>query len=149
MTGKSHWEKVYTNKPAASVSWYQEHAERSLSLLHDTAITKSAAIIDVGGGASTLVVDLLAEGYTDVTVLDLSSAALSATKQRLGPLAAKAQWREADVTDPVGRCATVRLLLLPSGSFVDVCNTHIEQVALSRILAGGWMRNSRQSCLSC
>ncbi len=98
MENKSHWEKVYAAKPATSVSWYQEHAECSLSLLNDTGISKSAAIIDVGGGASTLVDDLLAKGYTDVTVLDLSSSALSAAKKRLGTLASKVKWLEADVT---------------------------------------------------
>lgn len=99
MESKSHWEKVYSAKPATSVSWYQEHAERSLSLLCNTGISKSAAIIDVGGGASTLVDDLLAEGYSDVTVLDLSAAALAAARQRLGALAAKVQWLEADVAE--------------------------------------------------
>jgi len=99
MEKKSHWEKVYTAKPAISVSWYQEHAECSLSLLGNTGISKSAAIIDVGGGASTLVDDLLAEGYSDVTVLDLSAAALSAARKRLGALAAKVKWLEADVIE--------------------------------------------------
>jgi 2-polyprenyl-3-methyl-5-hydroxy-6-metoxy-1,4-benzoquinol methylase len=99
MENKIHWEKVYAAKPATSVSWYQEHAECSLALLNNTGITKSAAIIDVGGGASTLVDDLLAEGYSDVTVLDLSASALSAAKKRLGALAVKVQWLEADVTE--------------------------------------------------
>lgn len=95
---KNYWDKVYAAKAATSVSWYQEHAECSLSLLHKTGITRSAAIIDVGGGASTLVDDLLAEGYSDVTVLDLSAAALSAARLRLGTLAAKVKWLDADVT---------------------------------------------------
>lgn len=99
MESKSHWERVYGTKATTSVSWYQEHAECSLSLLRNTGIAKSAAIIDVGGGASTLVNDLLADGYSDVTVLDLSAAALSAARQRLGARAAKVQWLEADVTE--------------------------------------------------
>jgi len=99
MKSKSYWEKVYAAKATTSVSWYQEHAECSLSLVRNTGITKSASIIDVGGGASTLVDDLLADGYSDVTVLDLSHAALSAARQRLGARAAKVQWLEADVTD--------------------------------------------------
>jgi len=99
MVNKNYWDNVYSAKAATSVSWYQEHAEYSLSLLHSTGITKSAAIIDVGGGASTLVDDLIAEGYSDVTVLDLSAAALSAAKNRLGALAAKVKWLEADVTN--------------------------------------------------
>ncbi len=99
MESKSHWEKVYTTKRATSVSWYQEHAERSLSLVRGTGIAKSGAIIDVGGGASTLADDLLADGYSDVTVLDLSAAAMSAAKQRLGARAAGVEWQEADVTE--------------------------------------------------
>jgi 2-polyprenyl-3-methyl-5-hydroxy-6-metoxy-1,4-benzoquinol methylase len=98
MVNKNYWDKVYAARAATSVSWYQEHADCSLSLLRNTGITRSASIIDVGGGASTLVDDLLAEGYSDVTVLDLSAAALSAARQRLGALAAKVQWLQADVT---------------------------------------------------
>ena len=98
MESKSHWEKVYASKPATSVSWYQEHAENSLSFIHDSGVPKSAAIIDVGGGTSTLADDLLADCYSDITVLDLSATALSAARQRLGKRAAEVQWLEADVT---------------------------------------------------
>jgi len=99
LESKNHWEKVYATRNPTSVSWFQEHAECSLSLLGKTGIPKTASIIDVGGGASTLVDDLLAEGYSDVTVLDLSASALSSAKQRLGPLAEKVRWMEADVTE--------------------------------------------------
>jgi len=98
MEGNEYWDKVYTAKATTAVSWYQEHAECSLSLLHNTGISRSAAIIDVGGGASTLVDDLLAEDYTDVTVLDISATALSAARKRLGALASKVHWLEADIT---------------------------------------------------
>ena len=96
---KSHWENVYTAKTTTSVSWYQEHAACSLSLVNNTGVPKFAAIIDVGGGASTFVDDLLADGYANITVLDLSAAALSAARQRLGERAANVRWLEADVTD--------------------------------------------------
>lgn len=99
MGSKNHWEKVYAAREYTSVSWYQEHAECSLSLVRNTGITRSSAIIDVGGGASTLVDDLLADGFSDVTVLDLSGAALSAARQRLGAYATRVKWLEADVTD--------------------------------------------------
>lgn len=99
MENKSHWEKVYGTKATDSVSWYQEHAECSLSLIRNTGVDKAAAIIDVGGGASTLVDDLIADGYSDVSVLDLSAAALSAARRRLGARAAQVQWLEADVTE--------------------------------------------------
>mgnify|MGYP001321687382 CR=1 FL=1 len=98
MDRKQHWEQVYTTKTSDSVSWFQVHAEQSLRLIHNTGLGKDAAIIDVGGGAATLVDDLAAEGYTDLTVLDLSSAALAVAKQRLGKYADAVHWMEGDIT---------------------------------------------------
>ena len=98
MQSKEHWEQVYSTKATTGVSWFQEHAVRSLSLIEGTAVPTSAAIIDVGGGASTLVDDLLAKKYSALTVLDLSSAALGAAKRRLGEAAAHVQWIEGDIT---------------------------------------------------
>ena len=83
MDRKQHWNQIYTTKAAETVSWFQEHAEHSVSLIHSTGLDKNAAIIDVGGGASKLVDGLVAEGYSDLTVLDLSSSALAVAKQRL------------------------------------------------------------------
>ena len=99
MESKEHWEKLYTTKAATEVSWFQEHAQLSLKLIREAAIPTSASIIDVGGGASTLVDDLLAHGYEHVTVLDLSEAALAAAKARLGSRASQVQWVEADVLE--------------------------------------------------
>ena len=98
MQSKEHWEKVYTTRTTDAVSWFQPHADLSLGLIEATGVSHDAAIIDVGGGASTLVDDLLANGYTDLSVLDLSAAALAAAQRRLGLRAAKVQWIEADVT---------------------------------------------------
>jgi ubiquinone/menaquinone biosynthesis C-methylase UbiE len=98
MQSKEHWEKVYTTKATDTVSWFQPHADLSLDLIKATGVSHDAAIIDVGGGASTLVDDLLANGYTDLSVLDLSAAALTAAQMRLGLQASKVQWIEADVT---------------------------------------------------
>lgn len=98
MDRKQHWEQVYATKASDSVSWFQEHAEQSLRLIHNTGLGKDAAIIDVGGGAATLVDDLVAEGYTDLTVLNLSSAALAVAKQRLGKYADAVHWMEGDIT---------------------------------------------------
>lgn len=98
MDSKRHWEQVYSSKPSDAVSWFQEHAEQSLRLIHNTNLGKGAAIIDVGGGASTLVDDLAAEGYTDLTVLDLSAAALAVARERLGKRAQAVHWLEGDVT---------------------------------------------------
>jgi SAM-dependent methyltransferase len=98
MQPKDHWEKVYATKPTDAVSWFQPHAEQSLRLIRGTGVPRSGAIIDVGGGASTLVDDLLADGYQALTVLDLSAAALQAAQQRLGPRAPGVQWVEANIT---------------------------------------------------
>lgn len=96
---KTHWNGVYAHKAADSVSWFQPHAEHSLDLIARTGLGRDAAIIDVGGGASTLADDLLAGGHTDLTVLDLSAAALHAAQARLGEAANRVSWIEADITE--------------------------------------------------
>ena len=98
MQTKEHWENVYTTKATDSVSWFQEHAETSLKLIQSTHVAKSASIIDIGGGASTLVDDLLSNGYSKLSVLDLSSAALEVSKERIGPAAENVNWFVADIT---------------------------------------------------
>jgi SAM-dependent methyltransferase len=98
MKFKTHWDQVYTSKDAGEVSWYRPHLEKSLELIRSTGVSKLARIIDVGGGASTLVDDLLADGYQNLTVLDISSAALETAKQRLGERAKNIAWRVADIT---------------------------------------------------
>ncbi len=98
MQAKHHWEHVYENKSPESVSWFQEHAEYSMQFIRNTGVENSANIIDVGGGASTLVDDLLDDGYEAITVLDLSGAALSAAKERLGRRADGVQWLIGDIT---------------------------------------------------
>jgi hypothetical protein len=80
MDTKTHWEKVYTTKRAEAVSWYRAHLETSLTLIGQAAGARSAAIIDVGGGESTLVDDLLLRGYKNLTVLDVSQTAIDVTK---------------------------------------------------------------------
>ncbi|MDE3245797.1 MAG: class I SAM-dependent methyltransferase [Acidobacteriota bacterium] len=98
MQRKDHWDSTYASKAINAVSWFQEHGELSLRLIQDSGVPLSASIIDVGGGASTLVDDLLSRGYSALTVLDLSGTALSAAKARLGGLADQVSWREADIT---------------------------------------------------
>ncbi len=98
MDSKQHWEQVYATKASDSVSWFQEHADQSLRLIHNTGLSKDAAIIDVGGGASTLVDDLASEGFSDLTILDLSGAALTVARQRLGKRADAVHWMEGDIT---------------------------------------------------
>ncbi len=99
MQPKEHWEQLYSSKADNNVSWFQEHAELSLRLIRETGIPKSAAIIDIGGGASTLVDDLLLDGYTSLTVLDLSATALAATRKRLGSRANDIEWLEENITN--------------------------------------------------
>jgi ubiquinone/menaquinone biosynthesis C-methylase UbiE len=101
MSGKDHWEKVYSTKSTDAVSWFQPHADLSLDLIKATGVTQQAAIIDVGGGASTLIDDLVSEGYIDLSVLDLSGAALDAARRRMGARADKVSWIEADITQAV------------------------------------------------
>ena len=98
MDAKTHWEKVYTTKEPEAVSWYRAHLETSLALIERAAPLRSAYIIDIGAGESTLVDDLLARGYENVTVLDVSQTAFDVTKKRLGPLAEQLNWIVADIT---------------------------------------------------
>lgn len=99
MTAKNHWEEVYGQKDATSMSWYAPHLQQSLHYVRQAAPDKAAAIIDVGGGESTLVDDLLADGYGNLTVLDISAAALGATQRRLGEGSQRVTWQAADVLD--------------------------------------------------
>jgi len=101
MTDKpqAHWDKVYASKEEAEVSWYQETPEPSLELLAFVGARLNAPIIDIGGGASRLVDVLLAKGYKDVTVLDLSADALNATRKRLGQASNRAKWIVADIAE--------------------------------------------------
>ena len=98
MDAKSHWENVYTTKTPDRVSWYRAHLETSLALIERSARDRSASIIDVGGGESTLVDDLLARGFRNVTVLDVSQVAIETTKKRLGQIADRVHWLVADAT---------------------------------------------------
>ncbi|MCU7906318.1 MAG: class I SAM-dependent methyltransferase [Candidatus Thiodiazotropha sp. (ex Epidulcina cf. delphinae)] len=98
MTQKKYWENVYSSQSTDQVSWFQEHASRSLALIQKTAVPHSASIIDVGGGASALVKDLLLNGYSTITVLDLSAKAIATAKERLGRYSAGVEWLEADIT---------------------------------------------------
>ena len=95
---QTHWETVYTTKAEDEVSWFQASPAPSLEAIAHAGAQQASAIIDIGGGASRLVDHLLAQGFIDVTVLDLSGAALDAAKARLGAQAGKVDWIVADVT---------------------------------------------------
>jgi 2-polyprenyl-3-methyl-5-hydroxy-6-metoxy-1,4-benzoquinol methylase len=98
MDTRTHWEKIYTIKAPDQVSWYRPHLETSIDLIERSISDRSAPIIDIGGGESTLVDDLLARGFQNVTVLDVSQVAIDATKQRLGQVADRLHWVTADIT---------------------------------------------------
>ncbi|HVV48643.1 MAG TPA: class I SAM-dependent methyltransferase [Polyangia bacterium] len=98
MRARDHWEAVYEQKGPERVSWYRPHLERSLGFIEEAHLGRDAAIIDVGGGASTLVDDLLARGYLNVTVLDISLTAIESAKARLGKRASAVRWLTADIT---------------------------------------------------
>ena len=98
MQNKAHWNSLYASKKSTEVSWHQTHLEKSLELIRATGVDESARIIDVGGGASTLVDDLLAAGFRHLTVLDISSAAIQNARTRLGKQADEVTWLEADIT---------------------------------------------------
>lgn len=99
MTVKSHWEDVYATKKATEVSWFRSHLETSMTLIGKTGVAKDGQIIDIGGGASTLVDDLLAAGFAHVTVLDVAEAALADSKKRLGQKASDVTWLAVDITE--------------------------------------------------
>ena len=95
---KTHWEKVYATKQPHEVSWTQDKPTTSLDFIHSFKIPKTAQIIDIGGGDSRLVDYLLAEGFENITVLDLSKNALNRAKERLGEKASKVHWIVSDIT---------------------------------------------------
>jgi len=96
---KTHWETVYTTRGENEVSWFQDNPALSLELIDLVRPTHDAAIVDIGGGESRLVDNLLARGFERVTVLDISQAALDVAKARLGSRASKVQWIAVDVTE--------------------------------------------------
>jgi len=98
MNKKTHWEHIYETKAPTQVSWYQEHARYSLQFIQNTGAQKTDHIIDIGAGASTLVDDLLAAGFQQISVLDISATALQLARQRLGSRAVDVHWIEADIT---------------------------------------------------
>ena len=98
MDARTHWDKIYTTKAPDHVSWYRPHLETSLGLVKRAAGDRTASIIDVGGGESTLVDDLLEHGFQNITVLDVSQAAIDVNRIRLGERAKPVRWIVADIT---------------------------------------------------
>lgn len=106
---QGHWQDVYMRKRAGEVSWYRAHLERSLGWIEAAGLAPTDRIVDVGGGASTLVDDLLDRGHQAVTVLDLSDAALAQARERLGERAASVTWLAGDAREPLLAAESVAL----------------------------------------
>ncbi|MEN9998409.1 MAG: hypothetical protein RI922_1399 [Bacteroidota bacterium] len=96
---KQHWETVYETKTPEQVSWTQEKPEISLQFIQGFGLDKDASIIDIGGGDSKLVDFLLHQGYSDISVLDISGKAIERAKLRLGERAKEVTWIESDIND--------------------------------------------------
>ena len=104
---QAHWQKVYRTRTADSVSWYRPHLDVSIELLELAGLSADSRVIDIGGGASTLVDDLLDLGVRDICVLDVSDDALAIARNRIGDQAKVVNWYVADVLHAV----------LPAGGF--------------------------------
>lgn len=96
---KAHWDDVYTNKTPDQVSWMQAVPRTSLDFIHGFQLSKNASIIDIGGGDSNLVDFLLLEGFVNITVLDISAAAIQKAKARLGAKSELVKWVVSDITE--------------------------------------------------
>ena len=98
MNHKKHWENVYQSNPAERVGWFRPHLETSMQWIKSLGLGRDSAILDVGGGASTLVDDLIREGYQSIAVVDLSSKALDLARKRLGESGKTIAWIDGDIT---------------------------------------------------
>jgi 2-polyprenyl-3-methyl-5-hydroxy-6-metoxy-1,4-benzoquinol methylase len=98
MKTQEHWEQIYRTKAPDQLSWYSPRLSASLELIERASVSRKAPVIDVGGGESTLVDDLLARGYQNITVLDISQAAIDSNKKRLRKKAERVHWLTADIT---------------------------------------------------
>lgn len=96
---KKHWETIYQTKQLDEVSWFQPTPETSLRFFKQFDVPKTAKIIDVGGGDSFLIDHLLDLGYQDISVLDISAAAIERAKKRLGERADKVTWITSDIVN--------------------------------------------------
>ncbi len=96
---KKHWEQVYSNESPLEVSWFQQEPTVSMRMIQDSVSDRTQPVLDVGGGASVLVDRLLERGYTNMSVLDISSKALEHAKERLGQQVGQVEWYVSDVTE--------------------------------------------------
>jgi SAM-dependent methyltransferase len=98
MSRKEHWEQVYSSKPADRLGWYKPRLQTSLDWISALGLEPDTPVIDIGGGASTLIDDLLGQGFSAITVLDIAEPALALLRTRLGDKAAVVNWLCGDIT---------------------------------------------------
>jgi ubiquinone/menaquinone biosynthesis C-methylase UbiE len=96
---RTHWQRIYAEYEPRQVSWYEPRLESSLALIAEAKLDRGAAVLDVGGGASSLPFDLLDAGYLDITVADISASSLDRAREQMGEAADRITWVEADVRD--------------------------------------------------
>lgn len=99
MSTKKHWETIYTTKAPQEVSWTEEIPQTSIDLIAKFKLPKFAKIVDIGGGDSLLVDHLLALGYTNITILDISQSAIERAKKRLGEKSLQVKWIVSNILD--------------------------------------------------
>ena len=152
MDRKKHWETVYKNKSPNEVSWTEETPQTSLNFIHSFGNDKSASIIDVGGGDSRLVDFLLDEGYTNLTVLDISAKALERAKSRLGDRANNVKWVVSDINDfkpesgfDIWHDRAV-FHFLTEQSDIDSYNDLVDRAVLKNMVIGTFSENGPQRC---
>ena len=96
---KEYWDKIYNTKQANEVSWFQVYPKTSMEFISLFDLPKNAAIIDIGGGDSNFVDTLLENGFSDITILDISASAIERAKKRLGGKAKHINWIVSDITE--------------------------------------------------
>jgi len=151
---KQHWEEIFEQKTDQQKSWYQSYPSMSIKLIEELSLHKNAAIIDVGGGDGRLVDSLLEKGYTNITVLDISSNAIENAKKRLGDNAKKVKWVVSDILDFNSRRqfdlwhdrAAFHFITTDKEieKYVEVCENHI--VSRGYLILGTFSEKGPQKC---
>lgn len=154
MNSKEHWDKVYSSRQLNEVSWYQPTPETSLQFTADLVIPRNARVIDIGGGDGLLVDHLLRLGYSNITVLDISAAAINRAKARLGPAAANVKWVVSDIIEFNTReqydfwhdRAAFHFLTTPEqvAAYLAVAQKHI--AAGGKMVIGTFASNGSEKC---
>jgi EEF1A lysine methyltransferase 2 len=101
MNLKDHWDKAYADKSVDKLGWHEPNLEPSMGLIRSLNLSRYAEIINVGAGASTLIEQLLEDGFQNITVNDISSVALDVLREQLGKEECNVEWVQDDLTLPI------------------------------------------------